>query len=200
MSYPQCPLCAREEPCSCKELMECLEAFIPSVFEYLHNKRFDDEVIADACSLAWEAAIRWIGDGKAALMTSKHRRAYLCRTSRNIACSILRRKRRSLLTKAQPLFDGPPIEDDPSAAVIAAEEAATSERKTALLKECLAALNDDDRCLLELRHVDGSTYAQLGELLGRHEGTVLRRVKKAENRVREIFRSKERKDSPSHTN
>jgi RNA polymerase sigma factor (sigma-70 family) len=196
MSYPQCPLCAHEEPCSCKQLKDCLDAFIPSVFEYLHNKGFEDDVVADACSMAWEKAIGWIADGRAALMNSKKRRGYLCRTARNLAFDILRRKARSPLGRAKPLYDEPPIEADPSRALVASEEAASYEREMALFKECFAALDDEDQCLLELLHVDGATYNQLGDLLGRNPGTAWRRLETARDRVIEKFHSKSRKKNP----
>jgi RNA polymerase sigma factor (sigma-70 family) len=64
---------------------------------------------------------------------------------------------------------------------------ATAEEE-ALVRECLASLGDDDRCLIELRFFDGATFAELGELLDCSEATAYRRVVKALNLLAGLFK------------
>jgi len=44
MSMRQGLLCAHEQPCSCKELMEWLKEFMPFVLEFLRRKRFKEDI------------------------------------------------------------------------------------------------------------------------------------------------------------
>jgi RNA polymerase sigma factor (sigma-70 family) len=185
MSDPQCPVCAQVHPCSCKELKECLEGFIPRVLDYLRCKGFEEDISIDAGSLAWETALGWIADGKAARMTSERRRAYLCRTACNIARDLLRRHCRSPLGKAVSLSNLERHEErdsgvDPFEAAVRAEEAA-------MLKERLATLPPDDRCLLELYYFDDATFAQLADLLRCSPSAVWRRVHQAFDHLTDLM-------------
>lgn len=197
MSNPQRPLCAHEQPCiRCKRLRRCLELFIPSVVAYLRGRRIEEDVAIDAVSHAWEAALKWIADGRAWRMTSAQRKGYLCRTAYNIARNLVRRQRRSILGKAKSLGqlrrrDEPAVGMDPFDAVVSKEEAA-------LVRQALDALEGDDRCLIELYYHDGATYAQLADLLRSNQTKAWRGVNRALDRLTDLLieiRSKARKIS-----
>lgn len=56
-----------------------------------------------------------------------------------------------------------------------------------LVQRGMSALDDDDRTLLVLKHVEGFTYDELAAQLGIPPGTVMSRLYRARNRLRDVL-------------
>jgi DNA-directed RNA polymerase specialized sigma24 family protein len=147
-------------------------------------RRGIEETLAfEATAEAWMAGLRWIEEGRAAEMTSPQRRGTLCIAAYNIALDICRRRRRSLLGKAESLNS---VRNEPVSKLEPFHTAAAVEEQV-LIRECFASLGDDDRCLLELRIFDKATFFEIGELLGCSASTAYRRIAAACHRLKDLF-------------
>ena len=58
-------------------------------------------------------------------------------------------------------------------------------RETALLERALREMAAEDREILALKHLDGLSYRELAERLGVPEGTVMSRLYRARERLRQ---------------
>ena len=135
-----------------------------------------DDVVQETFVRAWER----IGEFDSA------RRFYpwVFTIARNRCLNALRRRRtwgfRSLSAEDAP---APAAEDRTSAA-------AEDRELARALEECLAELADEQRDAFELRHGDGLRYAEIAAALEIPEGTVMSRLHRARERMRECLEGK----------
>lgn len=108
-------------------------------------------------------------------------RAWLFRIVHNLWVDDLRRTRR---------VDGEPISDDIAQPEPERDpfELALETLTTADVERALATLPEDAREIVELRDVQGLRYADIAEVLGIPVGTVMSRLHRARNRLREALR------------
>lgn len=67
-------------------------------------------------------------------------------------------------------------------------EDSESPERTAVVQEVLQRLSTEDRELLTLKHIDGLTYNELADRLGKPAGTVMSRLYHARCRFRALYR------------
>lgn len=110
---------------------------------------------------------------------------WLYTIARNRALNVLRRRKiRGFLSLSRP-EEAPPLP--------AAEDAAAGvERRevAAALDACRETLPVDQREAFDLRHADGMAYAEIAAATGAPEGTVMSRLYRARQKMRECLRSK----------
>ena len=135
-----------------------------------------DEVVQEAFVRAWER----LGDFDPA-----HRfYPWLFTIARNRCLNALRRRRTwGFLSLSR---DDPP----PLSARDATESRAESGELGHALEECLATLPADQREAFDLRHGEGFRYAEIADVLGLPQGTVMSRLHRAREKLRECLESK----------
>lgn len=110
---------------------------------------------------------------------------WLYTIARNRALNVLRRRKiRGFLSLSRP-EQAPTVEaaEDTSAGVERGELAAA-------LEACREILPADQREAFDLRHADGMAYAEIAVATGVPEGTVMSRLYRAREKMRECLRSK----------
>lgn len=129
----------------------------------------------DASDLTQETYLRAFArigqfDGRCALGT------WLYRIAVNEALQLLRRSTRNVVCRPESPGDSP----DP---------APHSDRSVVRMdvEEALAALPDDDRAILLLRHHEGLDYAAIAEVMDCPQGTVASRLNRARARLRQFL-------------
>lgn len=111
--------------------------------------------------------------------------AWLYTIARNRALNVLRRRRiRGFLSLSRP-EGAPQIEahDDTAAGVERSELAAA-------LEACRESLPPNQREAFDLRHADGMAYAEIAAATGVPQGTVMSRLHRAREKMRDCLRSK----------
>lgn len=110
---------------------------------------------------------------------------WIYRIARNRCLNVLRRRKLwALVSLSEP---------DSEPRIVAAEESdqAVEERELALtMAECRGALPADQRECFDLRHGEGFRYAEIAIALGIPEGTVMSRLARAREKMRECLKSK----------
>jgi hypothetical protein len=177
--------------CGCC-LRECLGGFIPKVTGYLIRNGVDEDLAIEATTLVYRKAVRWIYQGKAAGLTSAHRRGRLCRSGVNGVYEIERKRKRDRLARAVPILPGnePPAtpaecgplqtEED---ARIDAIEAANAD----IIKESLAQLCPEYRRLLTLRFCERMSLVATAKEMGWTTAQVRHHELPARDRLTDIF-------------
>lgn len=120
--------------------------------------------------LAQETFLRALEHGEQLIpLTKEQRRAWLCRTAKNLFLDETRRNAR-FLSRMQILYDGE-----------AEEESGFSQAETELL---LLRLPPDVRTLFRLRYLEGYSAAELGETFGMPPATVRTKLSRARQLLR----------------
>lgn len=136
-----------------------------------------DDVVQETFVRAWER----LGEFDPA-----HRfYAWVFTIARNRCLNALRRRR---TWGFRSLYSG----DDPQAPEAGERSSAAAEdRQLALaLEECMEGLPDEQREAFELRHGEGLRYAEIAAALEVPEGTVMSRLHRARERMRECLEGK----------
>lgn len=110
---------------------------------------------------------------------------WIYRIARNRALNVLRRRKVRGFLSLSRHHEAPAVAapEDASARVEDAELAAA-------LEACRSRLPGDQREVFDLRHADGMSYAEIARAVGVPEGTVMSRLYRARERMRECLRSK----------
>lgn len=108
---------------------------------------------------------------------------WLFRIASNAATDRLRRKKVVKYVPIEGYMDFP----DPAAGP---EEELQSAQRNRILEAALQRLQEDYRQVLLLREVEGMSYAEIGDVLGLHEGTVKSRIARARQALLEVCKGK----------
>ncbi len=154
-----------------KDLRACLIQFIPSLVAILH-RRFAPDVAEEAAQDALVVALAYIKSGRAARLPN--RKAWLTRVAINKGNAILRSRRRET-----PLKDPNTLPD----------RANRSERfqVCAAVLDALAALPDDEQCLIEQLYFANISERKAAESLGISQSTLRRRRAAVLKRLRDAL-------------
>ena len=109
-----------------------------------------------------------------------HPRAWLFTIMRNTEAK-RHRRRRPQLVRHPDADAGPPRE----MSLPSPEELVVSAEFDAVVLQCLCALPDRHRQVVELVDIDGLTYAEAAEAIGVPVGTVMSRLHRARTRIRQ---------------
>jgi RNA polymerase sigma-70 factor, ECF subfamily len=99
---------------------------------------------------------------------------YVMLRNRCLKCLAARRRQPAVALPAEPQLLAPPNEDGRAG-------------ETALLDRALRRMAPEDREILTLKHLDGLSYRELAGRLGIPEGTVMSRLYRARERLRELL-------------
>lgn len=140
----------------------------------------DADRVEEVAQQVWFAAWRRIGE----LRSADRWRPWLYRVARNAALDAGRDTRRGGIA-TQPLPDDPPA----TASRTPAEELIQQEQHAAMLT-AIQSLPEHYREPFVLRHLEGWSYRQIGELLGMPVDTVETRLVRARRLLREMLQDK----------
>ncbi|MDX1623517.1 MAG: RNA polymerase sigma factor [Gemmatimonadota bacterium] len=148
-----------------------------SVFRMVRDADEADDVVQEAFVRAWDH----LDD----FDTSRRFYTWIYRIARNRALNVLRRRKVRRFLSLSDEESAPPIAGpgDTAAAVEDRELAAA-------LRECRERLPEAQRETFDLRHDDGMRYAEIATATGVPEGTVMSRLYRARERMRECLEAK----------
>lgn len=140
-------------------------------FALTRNAADAEDLVQETLLSAYRAIERFDG---------AHPRAWLLTIMRNTEAKRHRRRRPQLL-RHPDLDAGPPRETS----LPSPEELVVGEEFDAVVLQCLRALPERHRQVVELVDIDGLTYAEAAEALGVPVGTVMSRLHRARTRIRQ---------------
>lgn len=155
-----------------------VDAFAPRVFGLLRVQCRDPELAEEIAQSAFCTIAQKLGEYE------EHGRfeSWLFRIAMNRLRDEMRRRKR----QARPMEDEKMVGlvggvEDPSSEFDAADRAA--------LADAVGKLSEKDREVIDLRHVGGLSFRQIGELLGVPVGTLLARHHRALSKIRDLMES-----------
>ena len=115
-------------------------------------------------------------------------KSWLLRVATNTCYDLLRYQKRRPATNfddlvSDELDDGPPIPDNSPTP----EQAAQQNELSAMIQECISALNTDQRVVLVMTDIEGYSYQEIAETVGTQLGTVKSRLSRARVNLRKCL-------------
>jgi len=163
------------------------QAVLNATWRYTRNR----EDALDVAQEAFVTAHRAIGQFRDSGY-SQGFRAWLLRIAANKALDLLRRKKRRAEVSLEDNHnvDVPPVGEHP-------ERRATLNELNATIRKCMERLSPEHRLTLMLREIDGLSYAEIAEATGVPVGTVMSRLFKARQLMRQWLRESDAWIPPS---
>jgi len=158
------------------------ETLRPSVFAVacrLAGPDDAEDVVMDTYLRAWQALPNF--EGRASL------KSWLYRIAFNCATDLRRRRKRSPEVRVEPADDGQDAMErvaDPEA--VLPGEVLEADETRAQLARALRQLPEDHRVVLELRYMDGLSYAEIAAATGIGIGTVMSRLFNAKRKLQRV--------------
>ena len=149
-----------------------LEVLARVAYSITRNTADAEDLVQETLLSAYRAIERFDG---------AHPRAWLFTIMRNAEAKRHRRRRPQLLRDPQGRLESA----DPRAAVDSPEEVVVGAQFEAVVSQCLAALPEHHRHVIELVDMDGLTYAEAAEVIGVPVGTVMSRLHRGRTRIRQ---------------
>ena len=151
-----------------------LEVLARVAFSITRNSADAEDLVQETLLCAYRAIDRFDG---------AHPRAWLFTIMRNAEAKRHRRRRPQLLR--DPDQAGRIDATDPRGAVASPEDVVVGAEFDAVVAQCLAALPERHRQVVELIDIDGLSYAEAAEAIGVPVGTVMSRLHRARTRIRQ---------------
>lgn len=151
-----------------------LEALARVAFSITRSTADAEDLVQETLLCAYRAIGRFDG---------AHPRAWLFTIMRNTEAKRHRRRRPQLLRS--PDHCGRPEVVDPRDQLASVEDLVVGAQFDAVVAQCVAALPERHRQVVELVDIDGLSYAEAAEALGVPIGTVMSRLHRARARIRQ---------------
>ncbi|HOV59744.1 MAG TPA: sigma-70 family RNA polymerase sigma factor [Candidatus Hydrogenedentes bacterium] len=163
------------------------QAVLNATWRYTRNREDALDVAQEAFVTAHRAIGQFRDSGH-----SQGFRAWLLRIAANKALDLLRRKKRRAEVSLEDNHnvDVPPVGEHP-------ERRATLNELNATIRKCMERLSPEHRLTLMLREIDGLSYAEIAEATGVPVGTVMSRLFKARQLMRQWLRESDAWIPPS---
>lgn len=151
------------------------QTVLNAAWRYTRNREDALDIAQDTFLKAHEAIGHFRDSGR-----DQGFRAWLVRIAANKALDLLRRKKRrpELPMEAEPYGEFTPTDEAPQ------RRAALNELDTAI-RNCMNRLSPEHRVTLMLREIDGLSYSEIAEATGVPLGTVMSRLFKARQQMRQ---------------
>ena len=147
-----------------------------------------EDVVMATYLRAWQALPNF--EGRASL------KSWLYRIAFNCATDLQRRRKRSPVVRPDPIDDGQDaIERVADVGAVLPGEVLQADETRAQIAQALRRLPDEHRIVLELRYMDGLSYAEIAAATGVGMGTVMSRLFNAKRKLQRALKALELDES-----
>lgn len=160
------------------ELFEPLRKKIHAVAYRLIGPDLAEDVVMDTYLHAWKSLPR--------LRRNSALSAWLCQIARNRAIDMIRSRKKSVTLEICNENGVSHERDIPDTSRQPAEEAMRHDDLISL-RQVMGQLSESHRTILQLRHVDELSYAEIAAATGVSKGTVMSRLFHARKRLKSLF-------------